>query len=55
MPNIPFLASLPPSVCLSLSFSLSLLPSHGIWSSQARDQIQATVVTYDVDVATPDP
>ena len=30
-------------------------PPHGIWSSPARDQIGATVVTYAAAAATPDP
>ena len=34
-------------------FFLFWLP-HSIWSSQARDQIQATAVTYARDAATPD-
>ena len=29
-------------------------PPHGIWSSWARDQIQATVVTYTAAIAMPD-
>lgn len=35
-------------------FFLSWLP-HGIWHSPARDQIQATVVTYATGTAIPDP
>ena len=38
-----------------LYFFVLFWPSHNIWSSQARDQIQAALVTYAAAAATPDP
>ena len=37
------------------SFYFLLFLLHGIWSSWARDDIQAAVVTYTIAGTTPDP
>ena len=50
----PFLYTLSSMLFLKFSFFL-FWPPHGIWNSQARDQIWAAVVIYAAAVATPDP
>ena len=37
------------------SFSFFFWPPLGIWSSQAKDEIRATVATYTTAAAMPDP